>query len=1484
MQSLTLRAACCLFAVLAYSTAQAELLRVTAANSSGNLVYDVSFAPPPGSISSLNADGAKHGSFSAMVQVENSKTFTVDLLVADAKLGQIVRYATPVAGAAPKPSTLVWKYTYNGSGPMHPDGLSLDSDGNLYILSSKLSDSSRSAVYVLRANATSATGYDPAPLLIDSSCGYPNSLPVLIDSTVATTTTAAWNVGDLLVLVGSGNDNDNDNDHDDSYGHTSKQQSQASVLVYKQQSIAGVLAGHGARSGPDATLVGATQFSSSESPTGLDFWPADTLITHSTLLVSTDAGRILRFDFSGAGGATVPSSTVFASGLGSGLQKLKVGLQLEVPYAFLTQQSSSYYGKSQILQVAAPSSSGATNLVSAVSKGVNSPDAIAVARATAAPATNCLVPTSPPAVLGAPGSGCTLTGAMQHGIFASSPAVQAAISGNVVESTCVVLHDPRVSNGVCSGVTLDVSSVCPTFGHEIIPGTLCGSSGISGSGFALVRTDAPGVDVVPGLLVYGEETVDTILPATPPALNPGCPIASVAWVPRSDATPSEGSIVEIDPATGLLQLVELTGYCDSGGSMQRGMSIYGVGFTVNTPALSGGIPGFAQSKYNNLFATADAANIVPATKVTLETALGQINAYLANADYACAAAETVLVDGQVAADPNPAANFPGNGANPNPWGEIRGRLANLYYTLNTRLLLNPANTEWPLTHSSPPPCPPPVITLSAPANIAVGQTATIIWSTQHAASCQFVNGDAGWRAQTGVRGSYIASPIAPTTYGLVCQGAGGDANASVKVEVVPPPQVGFSASPASVTSGNESVTLNWTVTDLSLDGAANPVSCSVTANDGSVNLSGIAASGNRNIGPLTASQASTRTYTFSCKNSLGFASMAQTSVSIVPPAQIINFGASTSSVLSANVTSVTAGVDSVTLNWGSSGAAVCSLTGSGGVSSNLLAGPLVIGPIPGSVGGTATYQLICRNALGFPTPAATVVITVVPPAVIGTFSAGASTITSGDHVTLSWAAANATACAVSGGGVTTSVVGGIGSVSVTPGAGTTTFQLVCVNSLTTASAPLAVTVAALSPPTIGSFSASPSTLANGGGSSTLSWNAPGAASCSLTGGNLNASGTQGSVSTGPLTVTTTYTLTCGNALAGTPAGTALASISAQVTVQVISRVTAANLVGDLLYDVTAFAPSGPGATTALNTDGASHGVFTSLVYAPNSAGGMDVLVADAAKGQIVRYKAGSTTSTPVWSYGYGGGPAHPDGLSLDADGNLFIVTSQLSDRTNSSVWVLPASTGSATGFASAPLLIDSSCDGRGIQLLRETVVATTNTTAWSVGDLLVLVGNASGNEYYSDHNATNAEVFVYKRSTIMKVIATHSPVAQPDRVLMAPQQFPSLEFPVGMDFWPTTDSLSNQPTLLISTNLGRILRYDFSSGAPKLVQVFASGLGLGLQKVKVGQQAGVAYAFASQIVRFNGGRILKLGAPTQGTNLIGIAVTNRAADGLAVTH
>jgi hypothetical protein len=214
--------------------------------------------------------------------------------------------------------------------------------------------------------------------------------------------------------------------------------------------------------------------------------------------------------------------------------------------------------------------------------------------------------------------------------------------------------------------------------------------------------------------------------------------------------------------------------------------------------------------------------------------------------------------------------------------------------------------------------------------------------------------------------------------------------------------------------------------------------------------------------------------------------------------------------------------------------------------------------------------------------------------------------------------------------------------------------------------------------------------------------------------------------------------------------------------------------------------------------------------------------------------------------------------------------------------VLPVSSASQTGFA-APQLIDVSfATANGVQLLKETVVATSNTTAWSAGDLLVLVGNASNSN--SKNNTNNADVLVYKRATIANVIATHTAVTAPDVILMNPSQFPSSEYPVGMDFWPSTDSLSGQPTLLIATNSGRVLRYDFSNGTPHLVQVFASGLGSGLQKVKVGQQVGVPYAFASQVLS-TGGRIIKLGAPgSSGTNLIGVALSTQSPDGLAVTH
>jgi len=669
-----LRAAAACMAVLTAATAHAEFVRVSAANTVGNSVYDVTaFAPPPGVTTPLNSDGASHGSFSSLVHVANLAAGTVDVLVADAVRGQIIRY-TPAVGLTPKSESVVWSAS-PGVGPAHPDGLSVDAAGNLFIVTSKLNDNTTSSVWVLPPSAASPTGYAATPLLIDATFTSAFGVKVLEETVIAVTTTAAWSAGDLLVLVGNG-----------SSSNAQPNTNDADVLVYRAASIAGVLAGQGPRNGPDQVILAPSQFPAGEFPLGMDFWPPDAISANTTLLLTTTAGRILRYDFSAPAGVVVATlKQVFASGLGSGLHKVKVGLQFEVPYAYVTQAPSKSSGR--ILQLGAPVIPGTTNLIGAATQGVNSPDGLSVARASAVPANSCVAPNT-----------CDISGGVvPHQIKLFGGAQAPTPTGNSIESTCLVLADPRVNinSGVCDGTTLNVAKLCPGFGNEIVPGTMCGGSGDSKTGFALVRNIAQGVDGLSPIFIYTQENVDQILPPALGAQNPPCPSAVIAWGPRSDAIPSEGSIVEIDPVTGFTELVEMTGYCDSSGSGIKSMSIYGVGLTLNANALNGGLVGFAKDKYNNLFSTVDRANIASATKTALEASLAQLQIYLNEGNYGCAAVQTLTVESQVLNDPDPVHNYPGNAANPNPWGEIRGRLANLFLTLNTRILGKPANSSWP---------------------------------------------------------------------------------------------------------------------------------------------------------------------------------------------------------------------------------------------------------------------------------------------------------------------------------------------------------------------------------------------------------------------------------------------------------------------------------------------------------------------------------------------------------------------------------------------------------------------------------------------------------------------------------------------------------------------------------------------------------------------------------------------------------------------
>jgi hypothetical protein len=846
------RAAFTLTSLLLAATAHAEFLRVTAANATGNSLYDVTSFATPGTISALNNDGPSHGSFDAVVLVANQAAGTIDALVADATLGQIVRY-TPVAGSPQVSSTLVWSIT-SGTGPAHPDGLSVDAAGNLYIVTSKLNDSTTNAVWVLPA----ANNYAGPPLLIDGTFSNANGVKHLQETAVATTTNpGVWNIGDLLVLVGNASSSKSQNNTND-----------ADVLVYHATSIAGVLNFQGPLNGPDLVILNAGAFPAGEYPTGMDFYPPDGVAGNTTLAVSTTGGRILRFGFSASGGVVSASlAQVFASGLGSNLNKLKVALQLGVASAYVTQGATGKGGTGQIMQIFAPGSGLKNNFVSGA--GVNSPDGLAVSTLAAGLVSDC---TNNPL-------GCDFTeGVVVNDVIAPGAKPQ----GHVIENTCVVLSDPRwnANTQTWNPVDLPVEFVCPGFGNESIPKTVRGGSGNSHVGFALVRGIANGVDGIPGILNNTQESTDAILPRTDGTQNAPCPSALLLWAPRKDVGSNEGSVVELD-ADGNPEFIDITGYCDSSGGNARGLSVYGIGFTYNLSALPGGnFAGYAQDRYTNLSATVEGANILTnnasKTKPTLLASLGQIKSYLDQADYPCAAVAVVDSDKLVAGDANPAMNYPGNGNNPNPWGEIRGRLANLYMVINAYLVPNPTiNGVWPPA-AGVPVCPPPVVTLTTkptPPSIPPNATATLTWTTQHALTCTPSGGNAGdgWTPTQGINGSFTTPPLAATTkYGLSCSGLGGITPANATVTVVGPPTVKFSASPSSVSSGGSS-TLQWTTT--------NAVSCAISG--GGLNLMGLPPS-STGLKPAVTTGAlkTTTTYTMTCANSIGTKAVGMTTVQV----------------------------------------------------------------------------------------------------------------------------------------------------------------------------------------------------------------------------------------------------------------------------------------------------------------------------------------------------------------------------------------------------------------------------------------------------------------------------------------------------------------------------------------------------------------------------------------------------------------------------
>jgi hypothetical protein len=146
--------------------------------------------------------------------------------------------------------------------------------------------------------------------------------------------------------------------------------------------------------------------------------------------------------------------------------------------------------------------------------------------------------------------------------------------------------------------------------------------------------------------------------------------------------------------------VDITGYCDSGGGSTRGNSIWTIGGQLS-PTVSSTtheLIGYANQKLIHLGQTVDSANIATPVRERLDECLEASAVLLDTGHHVCAARKVWRCDQVVGANPNSFRSSPGN---PNPYGDIRGRLGNLYFTINTRVLHNTPNSTWPL--AIPPP-------------------------------------------------------------------------------------------------------------------------------------------------------------------------------------------------------------------------------------------------------------------------------------------------------------------------------------------------------------------------------------------------------------------------------------------------------------------------------------------------------------------------------------------------------------------------------------------------------------------------------------------------------------------------------------------------------------------------------------------------------------------------------------------------------------
>jgi hypothetical protein len=828
-------------------------LTIRAANSVNSQVLKVQFSPPATQV--LNTDGPLLGKLDALVLVTNPINFGIDLYAADNINHHILLYAGDFCPAAPLASPPAPACPTTGSvltqanTIIYPNGLSADTAGNLFAVDTAPGSSPLPQVWVVPFNSQTGVYGNAVPIdttspggtlgkkqpvvesmIVGAPLGVPNCLPA------PQVPTCLANVGDLLVVSNTPDE----------------------ILRYAGNSATGT--GPLTARSPTTLIRQCANTKDTNCipvgslPQGIAVWPAD-----NTVLITVSGGRVLRFDLST--GAVKTTTTL--AGLPSSLVKIKTANTKAGPLGFVLMNGMGNHGS--ILELGScannpgiPACIGkpATNIavLASVSAGVAAPLGLAVTSAVSDSAIKCQQ-----------GNGCNLLGNAQNNVLTHKVGgviPGGSLQGNITEDVCVVADTRADGHGHCGNQTVTVNQVCPGFDNTnslVIPGYLCGASG-GGTNFALVRTltthaqnnvDAQGHAESEFNGTYIESSADSVALLPGPSLTCGAGgTATLVWAPLA----GEGTIVE-GP-----YLADITSGCGTGHGGSGYASLWAIGLGLDTTAL-GGLPyptqplwNFANTKYGNLKTTI--ANLTPANIAA------NLSTQFVVPTYGTSTAIPGCVDESfsnfVAAttnDPNQTAEFQ-NAANLltgadtvnstscdyvienvvnnnlpgftetssplvlNPSGQLRSRLANLYFTINSEILGNPAGMTWPPAVSPTINVSPALVMNTGSTNIAYGLNGNVsgctvtsddpTFSTLQPQGSGSTPGGAGSPG-----GAWPASAVTQTyTYTLMCNvPLGTVANNGTTMSVVTHltvwPTVTVTPASSSVVAGT-SVEIDWT--------------------------------------------------------------------------------------------------------------------------------------------------------------------------------------------------------------------------------------------------------------------------------------------------------------------------------------------------------------------------------------------------------------------------------------------------------------------------------------------------------------------------------------------------------------------------------------------------------------------------------------------------------------------------------------------------